>query len=276
MSHKIGHREKLRIVIFEADTPIGKLFDEIVIFVIIASVFAVMLESVAGIKSQFGEILFWLEWFFTIVFTIEYIVRIYCIHKPFRYIFSFFGIVDLLAILPTYLSLLITGTHILVVVRILRVLRIFRILKLTKYIAEAQTLSVALAASRRKITIFLTSIVVLVVILGSTMYVIEGAEHGFTSIPHSMYWAVVTLTTVGYGDVAPHTNLGKALASVVMILGYAIIAVPTGIVSAEIAKSQQNVKPSTRICPECNKEGHDVDSQFCRYCGEELDETYIK
>ncbi|MDX2471681.1 MAG: ion transporter [SAR324 cluster bacterium] len=271
MSHKIGHREKLRIIIFEADTPMGKFFDEAVIFVIVFSVFAVMLESVADIKDQFGEALFWLEWFFTIVFTLEYIIRIYCINKPFRYIFSFFGIVDLLAILPTYLSLILSGTHILVVVRILRVLRIFRILKLTKYIAEAQTLSTALVASQRKITIFLTSILVLVVILGSTMYVIEGAENGFTSIPHSMYWAVVTLTTVGYGDVSPQTNLGKALASVVMILGYGIIAVPTGIVSAEIAKSQQNINTSTRICPDCNEDGHDRDSQFCRHCGTELD-----
>ena len=262
-------RYRLHQIIFEAETPAGKTFDILLIVSIILSVLVVILDSINRVNERYGEYLYMLEWMFTILFTIEYGLRIYCTGKPFRYIFSFFGIVDLLAVLPTYLSLLLPGSQYLGVVRVLRVLRVFRVLKLVQYLSEARLLITALHASRRKIEVFLYVVLTMVIILGSSMYVIEGEEHGFTSIPRGIYWAVVTLTTVGYGDISPHTDLGQALATVVMILGYSVIAVPTGIISAELARADA-LKMTTISCPECSAEGHEDDAVYCKFCGAPL------
>jgi voltage-gated potassium channel len=259
----------LHEIIFEADTPAGKLFDILLILSIILSVIAVMLDSMSVIKAEYGNLLYTIEWIFTILFTVEYFLRLYSVGRPIRYAASFFGIVDLLAILPTYFSLLIPGSQYLLVIRLLRVLRIFRVLKLVQYLSEAKLLMQALRASRRKITVFLFTVLTLVIIFGSLMYVIEGEENGFTSIPRGIYWAVVTLTTVGYGDISPNTGAGQALASVIMILGYSIIAVPTGIVTVEMSKVA-GMKISTQACPECSAEGHDSDAEYCKYCGAKL------
>jgi voltage-gated potassium channel len=229
------------------------------------SIIVVVLDSVASLSQKFGSIFNILEWTFTIFFSIEYVLRIVSVRRPAKYIFSFFGIVDLLSIVPTFISVLLPGTEYLLVIRTMRLLRIFRVLKLVKYVGEAQSLVAALHASRRKITVFLFAVLALTIILGSMMYVIEGGENGFTSIPVGIYWAIVTLTTVGYGDISPKTDIGIALASVVMIVGYAIIAIPTGIVTAEIAMRNSSV--TTQACPECSKEGHDFDSKHCKYCG---------
>lgn len=262
-------RDHLHEVIFEADTPAGKAFDLALLVCILFSVAAVVLESVAFIREDFGPSLRTLEWLFTILFTIEYALRLISIRRPLAYAFSFFGIVDLLAIVPTYLSLAITGTQSLLVIRALRLLRIFRVLKLAHFVGEAQHLTEALWASMRKITIFLGVVLSLVLVLGALMYLIEGEENGFTSIPQSMYWAIVTLTTVGYGDIAPQTILGKLLASTVMILGYGILAVPTGIVTVELANVRGRTL-TTRACRSCAAEGHDSDARFCKYCGFKL------
>ena len=262
-------RVRLHEIIFEADTPAGKTFDLVLIVSIVLSVGAVLLESVDRIDQSHGELLRTIEWFFTILFTVEYILRLMCVTRPFAYARSFFGVVDLLAILPTYLSLMVPGSHYLLVIRTLRVLRVFRVLKLAQYLREAQILMQALSASRRKIAVFLFVVCTLVIVIGALMYVIEGEEHGFTSIPRSIYWAVVTLTTVGYGDIAPQTGIGQTLAAFVMILGYGIIAVPTGIVTVEL--SQASAHPvSTQACPACSREGHDPDARFCKYCGTRL------
>jgi len=262
-------RDKIYEVIFEADTPIGKLFDEILIVCIIASVLVVMLDSVDSIGGKYARLFYILEWFFTIVFSIEYILRLISVRRPVKYATSFFGIVDLLTVIPTYLDLFLPGTRFLLVIRILRVLRIFRVLKLAKYVGESNLLIRAIKASGRKITIFLFFIITIVVVLGSLMYIVEGAKHGFTSIPKSIYWAIVTLTTVGYGDVAPETSLGQAMAVVVMIMGYSIIAVPTGIVTVEMAQAfKENI--STKLCHDCSGEGHDLDAKHCKFCGSEL------
>lgn len=266
-------QKKLHEIIFEADTPIGKFFDLILIICIILSIIAVMLESVEDIASQMGPILKIAEWVFTIMFTVEYLLRIYCIGKPSKYIKSFYGIIDLLAILPTYVSLFVVGTHYLIVIRALRILRVFRILKLAQYLGEAALLSTAIKASGRKIFVFIFTVIILVTILGSFMYLIESKENGFTSIPRSIYWAIVTLTTVGYGDISPQTPLGQALASIVMITGYAIIAVPTGIVTVELNKAMNmnmNMNISTKACLQCSKEGHDDNAEFCKFCGAKL------
>ncbi len=256
----------LHEVIFEADTFSGKLFDVLLILCIVLSVIGVMIESMASVRSRYGALLMQAEWFFTILFTLEYLVRLSAVRKPWLYAKSFWGIVDLLGFLPTYVSLLIPGSEVLRVVRVLRVLRIFRVLRLTRYVSAAGLLRQSLIASRRKIAVFLVAVATLVIILGSLMYMIEGEEHGFTSIPISIYWAIVTLTTVGYGDISPQTAAGKVLASFIMILGYGIIAVPTGIVTAEIVQaSKQSV--STQACPSCSAEGHDPDARFCKYCG---------
>ncbi len=262
-------RDKIHEIIFEADTPLGKLFDEILIVCILASVLVVMLDSVTWIRKDYEELLYALEWFFTIIFSIEYILRLISVKRPDKYATSFFGIVDLLTVIPTYLDLFLPGKRFLLVIRILRVLRIFRVLKLAKYVGEANLLISAIKASSRKITIFLFFVITIVVVLGSMMYIIEGAEHGFTSIPRSIYWAIVTLTTVGYGDVAPQTSMGQAAAVVVMIMGYSIIAVPTGIVTVEMAQAfKEHV--TTRACNDCSAEGHDVDVKHCKFCGSEL------
>ena len=261
-------RTKLHEIIFEADTPAGKFFDLLLILSILLSVLAVMLDSITPIREAYGKWLLAVEWGFTLLFTIEYVLRLSCVGRPLKYAVSFYGIVDLLSILPTYLSLLLPGSRYLLVIRILRVLRIFRILKLTIYVSEANILVRSLKASRRKIAIFLYSVLTLVVIIGSLMYLVEGEANGFTSIPRSIYWAIVTLTTVGYGDISPQTDLGQFLASGVMILGYSIIAVPTGIVSAEMSRTVRSV--STQSCPVCSAEGHDQDAAYCKFCGEKL------
>ncbi|UTH72543.1 ion transporter [Chromobacterium sp. IIBBL 290-4] len=269
-----GWRRKLYIVIYEADTRAGRLFDLALTIAILVSVACVMLESVASIRQRYGTLLTVLDWLFTILFTIEYALRLICVHKPLRYMKSFFGIIDLLSILPLYLGLFIPESRFLADIRILRLLRMFRILKLSRHLGEAAQLQKALLASRRKITVFLVTVILLVIVLGTLMYVIEGPEHGFTSIPISIYWAIVTLTTVGFGDITPKTPLGQALASLVMITGYGIIAVPTGIVSAEIARSVPDPMPdnrsATRLCPHCFTEGHDWDARFCKHCGGQL------
>lgn len=269
-TERAGWRVRLHEVIFEADTPSGKLFDELLIVSILVSVAAVMLDSIAAVRAHYGGLLYGIEWFFTLLFTIEYVLRLSCVGRPLKYATSFYGVVDLLAIVPTYLSLVLAGSHYLLVIRILRILRVFRILKLVNYLGEAHLLMQALRASRRKIAVFLYTVLTLVVIFGSLMYLIEGPENGFTSIPRSIYWAIVTLTTVGYGQVAPQTPIGQFLASIVMILGYGIIAVPTGIVTVEMSQAFSNSKVSTQSCPECSAEGHEADAVHCKYCGAKL------
>lgn len=263
-----GWRRQLHEIVFEAETPAGRIFDVVLLWLIILSVVVVVLESVAGIRDDYGEILIAAEWAFTILFSIEYILRLVSVRRPWRYAKSFFGVIDLLAILPTFASLLIPGANSLLVIRVLRLLRVFRILKLAEYVAEARVITTALRASARKISVFLLAVLSLVTIVGTMMYVVEGEPHGFTDIPTSIYWAIVTLTTVGYGDLSPKTGLGKALASVVMILGYAIIAVPTGIVTVELSRVPRPV--STQVCHECHSEGHDADAVFCKYCAGKL------
>lgn len=264
-----GWRNTLHTIIFEAETPAGKTFDILLILSIIASVVVVMLDSVARWQLQFGQLLLTAEWIFTLLFTVEYLLRLICIGRPWRYATSFFGLVDLLSILPTYLSLLLPGSKYLIVIRVLRILRVFRVLKLVQYLNEAELLLRALRASGRKIAVFLFAVATLVIICGSLMYVVEGEAHGFTSIPRSIYWAIVTLTTVGYGDISPQTDLGQILASMIMVLGYGIIAVPTGIVTVGLTRaSARNV--TTTACPGCGAAGHDLDAQFCKFCGDPL------
>jgi voltage-gated potassium channel len=260
-------RLALQQVIFEAETPAGKLFDILLIISILCSVAAVMLDSVAPIRARYGDTLHDVEWFFTILFSVEYILRLICVGRPFKYATSFFGLVDLISIVPTYLSLLLPGSQFLLIIRVLRVLRVFRVLKFVQYLEESRLLITALRASRKKITVFLFAVLTMVVILGSIMYIIEGEANGFTSIPRSVYWAIVTLTTVGYGDISPQTFPGQLLASFIMLLGYGIIAVPTGMVTAEIALAVKGKKVSTHACTQCSAEGHDYDADFCKYCG---------
>jgi voltage-gated potassium channel len=236
---------------------------------ILLSVIAVMLDSVPSVRKEYGYSLYLVEWLFTILFTIEYIFRLLSVGKPLRYATSYYGVIDLMAIVPTYLSMIIPGTQYLLVIRVLRVLRIFRVLKLAKYLKQSQILVAALRASRRKITVFIFAVFTLVIIFGSLIYVIEGEANGFTSIPRSIYWAIVTLTTVGYGDISPQTGLGQALAALIMIMGYGIIAVPTGIVSVELAQARSKII-STQSCPQCSAEDHEDDAVYCKYCGEKL------
>ncbi len=262
---------RLHEIIFEADTPASKWFDIVLIVSILLSVIVVMLDSVRHIREAHGDLLHLAEWFFTILFTAEYLLRLVCVGRPLLYATSFFGIVDLMAILPTYLDLLFPGSyHHLLVIRLLRVLRIFRVFKLVQYLGEANLLIQVLRSSRQKITVFLFTVLTLVVVLGSLMYVIEGEQNGFTSIPKSIYWAIVTLTTVGYGDISPKTNIGQALAAVVMILGYSIIVVPTGIVTAEFTQALTRQKITSRVCAECSAEGHHSDAVYCKQCGKKL------
>lgn len=272
-----GHtwRTWLYEVIFEADTATGKAFDVILLWSILLSVAAVLLESVESIRATYGPALYAAEWFFTILFTVEYAVRLTCVRRPILYARSFYGIVDLLSILPTYLSLFIGGSQALIVIRALRLLRVFRIFKLTRYVGEASVLMKALRASRAKVTVFLFALLSIVLILGSFMYLIEGThpDSGFTSIPASIYWTIVTMTTVGYGDIVPQTVVGKFVASVVMILGYAIIAVPTGIVTAELSAATRQKQITTQMCPDCHKMGHEPDAKHCKFCGAALEES---
>ncbi len=265
----VSWRLRLHEIIFEADTPAGKFFDLALIVSILLSVLVVMLDSTPSLREAYGKALFFAEWTFTLLFTVELILRLICVRRPWRYAVSFFGVVDILAVLPTYLSLFFYSTHYLLVIRVLRLLRIFRVLKLVSYVGEAQALMTALSASKRKILVFLSAVLTLVVIFGSVMYVIEGEANGFTSIPTSIYWAVVTLTTVGYGDISPKTSLGQAVAACIMILGYAIIAVPTGIVTAEMSRMPKG-GITTQACPVCGAEGHAPDAVFCKKCGGRL------
>ena len=262
-------RSTLHEVIFEADTPAGKAFDVVLLVMIVASVVVVMLDSVAEIRAEHGRALRIAEWAFTIAFTIEYALRLVCVDLPLRYARSFFGIVDLLAIVPTYASLFVAGAQSLLVIRALRLLRVFRVLKLGRFLHEASVLRTALRASARKIIVFLGAVLTTVLIVGAAMYLIEGAEAGFTSIPRAVYWAIVTMTTVGYGDIAPTTTAGQLLASVLMILGYGIIAVPTGIVSVELAQATR-AHTATRACTGCGRDGHADDAVHCKFCGTRL------
>jgi len=268
--YKEAWRRKLHAIIYEADTPSGKWFDIVLFALIILSVIVVMLESVPSIQAEHGKLFTVVEWFLTIFFTFEYIARILTIKKPRHYVLSFFGIVDLLSILPTYLTILIPGSQSLMVIRTLRLLRIFRVLKLFKFIKEAALMSQALKNSRYKITVFLISVLTIATIMGTIMYLIEPPEAGFTSIPKSIYWAIVTLTTVGFGDIAPTTPLGQFFAAVIMILGYSIIAVPTGIVTNELTKAETPIRSNTQACHNCSREGHDDDAMHCKYCGDHL------
>lgn len=262
-------RSRLHEVIFEHETRSGKAFDVALLCCILLSVLAVALESVTSIRQAHGDLLRVVEWTFTVLFTVEYILRLVTVRQPLGYATSFFGIVDLGAVAPTYLSVLLPGAQSLLVIRALRLLRVFRVLKLGEYVGEARLLVTALRASRRKITVFFTTVLTIVLIVGALMHLIEGEEHGFSNIPISIYWAVVTMTTVGYGDIAPQTVLGQFVASILMIAGYAIIAVPTGIMTAEIAQASRR-GADWRACPGCSLEGHDADAQHCKYCGAKL------
>ena len=262
-----GWRLDMNIIIYEADTYWGKFFDVGLLVAIALSVLAVMMESVASFNAKYGEFLRITEWIFTGLFSLEYLARLICVRRPLKYAISPLGIIDVLSIIPTFLSFFVAGTQMLLVIRTLRLLRVFRIFKLARYTGEATQLLDALKASQYKISVFLGSVLSLVVILGTVMYLIEGPENGFNSIPHSIYWAIVTLTTVGYGDIAPHTVTGQALASFIMIIGYAIIAVPTGIVTSEITAAKIKNK---LICHGCGKEDHQPNASFCSNCGEKL------
>lgn len=267
-------RDRLYVIIFQADTKAGKQFDVILLITIVLSVITVMLDSVRELHLNYTHWFLMAEWLFTILFTIEYITRIAVSRKPLAYIWSFYGIIDLLAVIPTYLSLFISGSHFLLVIRILRMLRVFRILKLSRYLRASQVLTISLRQSKYKIIVFLEVVISMVVIMGSIMYLIEGPENGFDSIPRSIYWAIVTLTTVGFGDITPQTVLGQFFASIIMILGYSIIAVPTGIISAEMIRAERSGKDSGRKCKSCNRELHDNNAVYCKYCGEPLDEEH--
>jgi voltage-gated potassium channel len=262
-------RARLHEIIFEADTPEGRLFDLVLLVAILVSVTVVLLESVASVRARVGPTLRALEWGFTILFTIEYALRLASLERPLRYARSAYGLIDLIAILPTYLSAIFPGAQSLLVVRLLRLLRVFRVLKLAEYLRESRTLVQAMRASMRKIAVFLLAVVTLVVVVGTLMYVVEGERHGFTSIPISIYWAVVTVTTVGYGDLAPATTLGRALAVVLMLTGYGIIAVPTGIVTVELTRASAS-PISTQACPGCGLGAHEHDAVYCRRCGTKL------
>ncbi len=267
---KQSYKNRIHEIIYETNTPAGKTFDVALLVIIIASVLIVMLDSIGSWHARLATFFLVLEWVFTILFTIEYILRIISINKPWRYIFSFLGLVDLLAILPTYLSVFVVGAQSLLVLRILRLLRVFRIFKLTHFLSEMNFLKMAMKGSIRKISIFMFIVLSLVVILGSVMYLVESGENGFTSIPECIYWAIVTITTVGYGDISPVTPLGKFVASIIMLMGYGIIAVPTGIVTTEMALLARQKIHRHDACTNCGAEGHDSDAEYCKFCGSKL------
>lgn len=263
-------RQRLHDVIMQHDSPAERAFDVAVIGAILLSVLVVMLDSVASISARYGGALYAAEWFFTILFTLEYLLRLWTARDRGAYARSFYGVVDLLAVLPTYLSVLFPPGRFLVALRILRVLRIFRILKLAEYVEQGAVLTAALRSSRYKITVFVCAVLTIVVVVGSLMYLIEGPSAGFTDIPQSIYWAIVTITTVGYGDVAPQTALGKSLAATLMITGYGIIAVPTGIVTLELDRASRAARGERRVCSGCGSDEHDPDAGYCKYCGTQL------
>lgn len=272
MKFKKGWRNQLYIVIFGSDTRAGKLFDIFLLVSIIISVIVVFFDSVESIHYQHGKVLYVAEWFFTVLFTVEYALRILSSPRKWKYIFSFYGIIDFMSIIPTYLSLLFSGTQFLIVIRVLRLLRVFRILKLDRFVGASSYLLTSLRASRHKITVFLSVIMTIVVVMGALMYLVEGPDNGFNNIPRSIYWAIVTLTTVGYGDIAPQTFWGQAIASVIMILGYSIIAVPTGIITAEMTRMRGRSRKLPQ-CKNCKRQDHDPDAVYCKYCGGKLSEN---
>jgi len=277
-----GWRRRMYDVIFEADTPAGRRFDIALVCAIMLSILVVVLDSVPRLHKEYGHALNVAEWGFTILFTLEYVARLVCVKRPWRYATGFYGVIDLLAVLPTYFSLLVPGSEYLLDIRILRLLRVFRIFKLTLYIEEYTRLGEALSASRRKIMVFLSVVLMAILIFGTVMYVVEGPENGYTSIPVAMYWATVTMTTVGYGDITPHTHLGKTIASFMMLLGWGILAVPTGIVTAELSARRGDRRvgparalaaaavPAPRICEACGSGGHEATARFCKDCGAAL------
>ena len=267
-------RDKIYRVIFGTDTPAGQRFDIALIYLILLSVLAIILSSMEAVNSQYGIWLFRLEWLFTILFSVEYLMRIYCSPKPAHYVFSFYGLVDLLSVLPTYLALFFPGANYWLVIRLLRVLRVFRVLKLVRYLSEANILLRSMYASRRKIFVFFMVVLVLSVIFGSLMFFVEGAEHGFTSIPRSIYWTIVTITTVGYGDITPQTVMGQVIATMAMLTGYSIIAIPTGIFTAEIAR-EMHTETSNRRCNVCERTSHHPEAEFCYHCGVTLPDQII-
>lgn len=259
-------RHRLSVIIFGTDTPAGKLFDVVLIYMILISVGALALDSVDALHRKYGIWFFYLEWFFTLLFTVEYLARIYISTRPLRYIFSFFGLVDLVSVIPSYLALIFPGASYLLIIRLLRVLRVFRVLKLVRYMSEANLLLRALFLARRKIVVFFFTVIVLSFIFGSLMFLIEGPEHGFTSIPKSVYWTIVTITTVGYGDITPQTVAGQFISVLAMLTGYSIIAIPTGIVTAELA-TEMGRERTRRACYNCGRAGHEADARYCRFCG---------
>ena len=263
-------RQRLYIIIFQTDTPAGQRFDRWLLLTILASLVVVMLDSLRDVHDRYGQLLLNLEWAFTALFAIEYVVRLYCSPKPLRYAFSFYGLVDLLAVLPAVLALLFADAQYLLIIRVIRMLRVFRVLKLSPYLRQANFLLTALRGSRQKIIVFFASIAILVTVFGTLMYVIEGPAHGFTSIPKGIYWAVVTLTTVGFGDIVPRTPLGQALSTLIMITGYSIIAVPTGIFTAELASAMRVGDQLRHDCPSCAKDLHEHGAAFCNRCGNPL------
>ena len=274
MSEKVNNmvntwRQRMYVIIFESDTKVGRLFDVVLIGCILASVIVIMLDSVEPVHARFGGLLWRVEWGFTILFTIEYGLRLLCVRRKLGYVFSFYGVIDFLAILPSYLTLLDLGWRHGAVLRSLRLLRVFRIFKLAQFLSEAKAFRSALSVSRPKMIVFFAAVLIIICIVGSAMYLIEGEQSGFTSIPQGIYWAVVTVTTVGYGDISPITAAGKALAAVVMLMGYSILIIPGGIISAEWAmQKRENI--TTQTCPDCSREGHDSDAKYCKFCGGQL------
>ena len=269
MDHNLSRRDRLRIIIFQTDTVAGRRFDQILLSIILCSLLVVTLDSIDSIHHDYARLLTWLEWGFTALFAVEYALRLYCSPRPLQYAFSFYGLVDLLAIVPGVLAIYYSDAQYLLIVRIIRMLRIFRILKLSPYLTQANYLLTALRGSRQKIIVFLATVSTLVVVFGTLMYVIEGPAHGFTSIPIGIYWAIVTLTTVGFGDIVPKTPLGQILSSLVMITGYSVIAVPTGIFTAELSNAMRG-EQLQRPCPVCAKNSHEHDAAFCSRCGHAL------
>jgi voltage-gated potassium channel len=265
-----GLRRRLYNVIFESDTHAGRLFDQILIYTVLLSIFVVILDSVPSIAARYGTLFNVLEWGFTLLFSVEYLARLYCVRRPLRYATSFFGIIDLLSVLPTYLALIVPEAHLFIDVRVLRLLRIFRVFKLMGFVSEYQALGKALAASRRKILVFLSFVLMIVLITATVMLVVEGPQHGFTSIPTAMYWAISTITTVGFGDITPKTDLGRFLASVIMLLGWGVLAVPTGIVTAEMTVQRRDEKSAARECAECEATGLAPEAKYCHRCGANL------
>jgi voltage-gated potassium channel len=266
----LSWRSRLHQIIYESDTTAGKLFDIVLLLLIIASIITVMLDSIESYRAKYGRVYYILEWVFTLLFTVEYILRLISIRRPLLYMTSTLGVIDMLALIPSYLSIFFIGAHSLLVFRALRLLRIFRIFKLTHFLSEIQFLKTAINSSMKKISIFMLVVLSLIIIMGSIMYLVEGRVNGFSSIPESIYWAVVTVTTVGYGDISPVTPLGKFIASLMMLIGYGIIAVPTGIVTNEMALAVRNKKHGSETCPGCGREGHDSDARFCKHCGASL------